>query len=338
MKIQTYLPIILAINIFSLSAKAGEIWDVQGKKVVIEFDEGDSIRLHQRYIITHPETNKAMGVVEIIKKKGTKALGKIIRGYARTGGFTTPMQENNDAIDDLSADTVADSDVTDLTSESDPLLEEALSRPLKPKKSRRSPSSLSDERPKNPFYDSPEGMESTALSRHAPGHWGFGLGVTPTNIDVTTETKVNHLKGTNFVIRVAYDKPLKKAFSVLMGASYLPLAGTQPDTDLGLAKVDANYYSFDINGRVSIFGTPLQGPWIGGGLNYLRASATATSNVIAPQSMSSRTPFQINVGYNSRMDSEYLMFRGDMLIHPQASSGTYNIKITQYVFSAIYFF
>lgn len=342
MRTSFWLTLPALINILYLPAFAGEILTVKGQKVILLIEEDETIRIHQRLSLTHPDTGSNTGIIEIIKKKNNKALAKILKGYARKGGLTGPINSRDDLEQDLGiklSDNLTDNSDSmtsdsNFESESDSLLDEALTSGPKRKNTQRSPSSTDEDGPSNPFYQ-PE--EEPSLLNSNPGHWGFGLGITPTTIKVSDEFGENTLKGNNFVVRIAYDKPLKKALSVLLGASLLPIAGTQTDDILGMAKVDANYLSLDANVRLSLFGTPMQGPWIGGGFNYLMANS-ASSNVISPKTMGSRSVFQLCAGINARMDNEYLAFRVDMLMHSKSGSSQAYVLISQYIVSATYFF
>ncbi len=335
MKTSSRLALSVFVNLLYLPAIAGEILSVNAQKVIILLTDEEPLRRHQRFSITHPDTGNKTGVIEIVRKKGNKALGKLLRGYARKGGHTAPADNRDDLAEEMGAKSSKSfSDVTDADPEGEALLEEVLASNQRKKPAPRAPTSIDEGGPSNPFYE-PE--EEPSIQKSNPGHWGFGLGVTPTTISVSNEFGQNTLKGNNFVVRIAFDKPIKKSFGILFGANYLPIAGTHADDAFGMAKVEANYLSFEMNGRINFVSTPMQGPWIGGGINYMMSNS-ATSNVIDPQSLGNHTLFQFCLGYNARMNNEYLTFRGDFLLHPQTTSGGTNVKINQYILSAIYFF
>lgn len=168
-------------------------------------------------------------------------------------------------------------------------------------------------------------------------HWGFGLGVAPTTIEVKSKTASYTLKSTNFVVKVSYDKPLKKKLSLLLGGSLLPISGSQVDSTLGVAKFEANYTALEASLRMNLLGSPIQGLWLGGGASYLFIGK-GSSNVVSASSITSRFVTQINVGYNAEMGSEYLMFRFDYYIHPNALSAAGSVAIAQTVLSASYFY
>lgn len=168
-------------------------------------------------------------------------------------------------------------------------------------------------------------------------HWGFGLGVAPTTIQVKSNTSAYNLKASNFVIKISYDKPIKKNLSLLFGGSLLPVNGSQVDSALGIAKFEANYTALEANGRFNFSKNPMHGPWVGAGASYLLISK-GTSNVVASSSISSRMVYQANLGYNAQMGSEYLMFRADYYLYPEAKSFNGYVRVNQTVFSAHYFF
>lgn len=167
-------------------------------------------------------------------------------------------------------------------------------------------------------------------------HWGFGLGISPTTIQVQTTSSYYNLKGTGFLIRILYDKPLNRFFTLMGGATYLPLSGTQADSKLGTAKFEANYTALEMNARFNFQGDPQQGVWLGGGGSYLLGHGS--SNVVASSSITNRFAFQASAGYNASMGNEFLMLRGDYYIHPEASSKSGYVKIAQSSISAIYFY
>lgn len=173
---------------------------------------------------------------------------------------------------------------------------------------------------------------SSFLSR-----WGFGLGVAPTTIQVKSKTAFYNLKGSNFVVKISYDKPIKKNLSLLFGGSLLPVSGSQVDSALGIAKFEANYTALEANVRFNFFKNPMQGPWVGAGATYLLISK-GTSNVVTSSSIASRLVYQMNLGYNAQMGSEYLMLRADYYVYPEAQSSSGYVRINQTVFSAHYFF
>lgn len=168
-------------------------------------------------------------------------------------------------------------------------------------------------------------------------HWGFGLGIAPTTIQVKSNTSTYNLKASNFVVKISYDKPIKKNLSLLFGGSLLPVNGSQVDMKLGMAKFEANYTALEANGRFNFFKNPMQGTWVGAGASYLLISK-GTSNVVASSSIASRLIYQINLGYNAQMGTEYLMFRADYYLYPEAKSLNGFVRVNQTVFSAHYFF
>lgn len=349
MKTPRWLLYSACLSLLSASSLAAEVLSVKDKKVVLIFGDDEKIRLHQRFSLTHPDTGDKIGIVEIIKKKDRKALCKIIKGSAKKGAITDAISSKDEIKLDKDPGSMTEENYADMAppddSDKDDLYSEAMTSGSKKKKSDRTPSSDLDKNSlgdtsdgsgiTSPFYE-PDEPPSEGIGAN-PGHWGFGLGITPTTIQISDDFASNNLKGTNFVIRLSYDKPLAKMFSALLSAGTLPVAASQADSVLGTAKLDVAYYSFEAVGRVSFYGTPLQGPWLGAGVNYLRLN-DASSNVIDPQSMGSHTVFQLCAGLNARMDYEYLMFRGDILFHPSSGGAGASVKITQYVLSATYFF
>ncbi len=201
--------------------------------------------------------------------------------------------------------------------------------------------SFDKKKPNNSSDENNELKKTTRRKKKKPAPptslWGFGLGIAPTTIQVKTNTNLYTLKGSNFVVKLSFDKPLRKYINLLAGASLLPSNGSQADSTLGYAKFEANYISFEANGRFSFFGTPLEGPWMGGGGSYLWINK-GSSNVVASASITSRFIYQINVGYNARMSTDFLMFRADYYIHPEARSSNGDVKIDQMVFSVSYFY
>lgn len=298
-------------------ALAGEIRGVRGKKISVELNDDEHVFINQRLVVTSSESGEPTAVIEITKKKGKLVFGKVLKGSVRIGDSTSLAEGDKPQS------------TPEITSHSEKVHASNNEEP-------RDLASQNDEA-NNPFYSYDEAPNKGRKS--SLGRWGFGLGITPTTIQVSDGSKENSLKGTNFVVRVLYDKPIKKAVNLLLGASLLPLAGSQSDDTLGTAKVDASYYAFEANGRLGFTSDPRQGGWLGGGINILLAANSTSSNVIDPNSMGgTRWLFQLNAGYNTKMSSDYLMFRGDMLIYPQSTMGDTYVRITQYVFSAIYFF
>ncbi len=169
-------------------------------------------------------------------------------------------------------------------------------------------------------------------------HWGFGLGITPTFIQIQDSTSNRNLKGNNFVVKLSYDRPIKKKVNLLLGTSLLPLSGSQPDSQLGTAKFEANYLALELMGRINLSPNSMEGLWIGGGLDYLFLLGKASSNVIDTSSVKSRLFPQISIGYNYSMAPEYLTFRFDWLLHTQNPTSGGSVNITQYILSAIYYY
>lgn len=168
-------------------------------------------------------------------------------------------------------------------------------------------------------------------------HWGFGLGFAPTTIQVKSKTAFYNMKSSNFVIKISYDKPIKKNLSLLFGGSLLPVTGSQADSVLGTAKFEANYTALEANARFNFFKNPMHGPWVGAGASYLLISK-GSSNVVASSGITSRLVYQINIGYNAQMGSDYLMFRADSYIYPEAKSSSGYVRINQTLFTANYFY
>lgn len=324
MKTSTVLYIALVLNFFSLPSSAGEISSYRGKKVVIQLDSGESVRLHQRLVIKDPDSGKRLGILEIVKKRGSKALGQIRRGFAKNGAITSPYKNATGFDEFASAEKNRGLDASAVGSDDDLSLE----------RSSRAPASSSPEETDNTNLSNEDGLfDNSEAGPSRGGLWGFGVGIAPTEIRVSEGQFSNTLKGDNFVVRVAYDQPLQKNLSALLGINILPISGTQADDTLGTAKMDATYLSLEGNLRLSFFRTPSKGPWISGGFNYLRAQ-NRSSNVVDPSSIENRYTFQVGAGFNASMGSEFLMFRADLLMHSASSS----VSISQQIFSAIYFF
>lgn len=168
-------------------------------------------------------------------------------------------------------------------------------------------------------------------------HWGFGLGLTPTSIQVQEGATVRNLKGNNFVVRFSYDRPILQRVNLVLGANYLPISGSQADPQIGTAKFDANFLSLELMGRLNLNVNSMDGLWIGGGLNYFYHVGKASSNVIDSGSVTSLVIPQVSLGYNSLMSPEFLNFRVDGLYHTEKITQNGSVKITQYIISAIYY-
>lgn len=323
---------------------AGEIWDVKGKKVIIDIEANEKMELNQKFIVLHPKNGKKMGLIEIINKKETKALGILLKGFARVGSPIAPTDSESSS----SLFTDFEFSKSEKTQKKDSKKEGNSITATKIEKTQRAPASTEEdfENPLLSFDSSDETQDAhelfksnnaEGLKQRFPGHWGYGLGITPTQIQASSATSSHSMKGNNFVFRLLYDKPINKIFSLLLGGGNLPLSVSQPDNLLGTANVEANFVSLELNGRISLKQTPMEGLWIGAGLNYFSKSS-ATSNVVNTDYLNSKIIYQLCLGYNARMDSEYLMFRADYLIHPTYSSNFQKANTSQSVLTAIYFF
>lgn len=169
-------------------------------------------------------------------------------------------------------------------------------------------------------------------------NWGFGLGISPTTIQIKDANQNRNLKGNNFVVRMSYDRPIQKKVNLLLGLSYLPLSGSQPDSQLGTAKFEVNYLSFEGGGRLQLSKSSLNGAWLGVSFIYLMNPSKANSNVIEPKSIKDKYLPVLHFGYNRQMDAEYLSFRLDWLLHTKTQTQTGFVNINQYILSAIYYY
>lgn len=336
MKTLSGLTLLTLIALTPPPALAGEVSKIQGNKVVIQLSDDEYVRLRQRLAISHPDTGAKIGLIEIIRKRGKKAVGKLVRGRARIGGLTDPARGPLE----LSDDSENNRDDSRLSRQDDGYDSEG--SPYENPRSQRNPRSRApasaDDGTDNPFNHTDEVDFPEPPTTKRMALWGFGIGISPTTIKINDGNTSNTLKGYNFIARVAYDRPLKKNFGLLLGVGLLPIGGTQADDDLGVAKMEANYLTFEGNLRLNLTGKSSDGLWVGGGINYLRATSSPSSNVVDPSSMGSRMLFQINGGWNTSMGSEYIMYRADMLMHPSSSSSLRAVNVTQYVLSATYFF
>lgn len=334
MKILPFFFILSVLMTFSPRSFAGKITKVRGRQAVVQMDNEERLRLRQRIVMANPNTGDPIGILEITRKKGTRALGKIIKGRARIGAYTSPVRTQNDLEMEYIQDepTLAESSNDPSSEKNHRGLEEE-----DPNSQDRDLASIEDESP-NPFDTSSNIVaDPSEVSKKNRGLWGFGLGISPTTIKVQDGSYKNNLKGNNFIIKISYDKPIRRLVSLLLGGGLLPISGTEADPLLGTAKMDANYLSFEGNLRVCLSGKASDGLWFGGGLNYLKSSSRS-SNVVDPSSMGDRVLFQISAGYNSGMSAEYLMYRADLLMHPSSTSASNSVNVSQYVLSAIYFF
>lgn len=73
---------------FSFSAHAGKVMKVKGEKVYIQFDEEEPFTTND-YFILNNEAGKKLGLVQIKKFKGKKAIGILKKGKADKGFTTT---------------------------------------------------------------------------------------------------------------------------------------------------------------------------------------------------------------------------------------------------------
>jgi hypothetical protein len=305
-RISVSLFLLLTLTLTEFRAEAATVSEVRGKKIILRVESGEQIQARQKFNIEDPDSGRNLGQVEITRRRGSRAVAKLLKGRAKTGAVTVSLRSRRHRDDSF-----VDKD------------DEYRSR-------RRTPASLD-----NPFENTQSYQGNEAPNAHPrKARWGFGMGITPTTIRVSDSTGSNTLRGNNFLVRVAYDKPFHRKFTIMLGAGLFPISGTQADDSLGTAKMEAEFLSFEGNLRLHPTGNAQQGPWFGSGLNYLRVSR-ASSNVVSESSITNRTVLQLSAGYNMRMGSEYLMFRGDMMMHSGADS---SVSISQSVFSAIYFF
>lgn len=88
------LPFLLFITSFYFSSLAlsGTVAKSTNRKVIVDFDGETIPEPNSRIYILDQETHKEVGLVEIQKVKGTRALGKILKGRANPGDTTDIAQ------------------------------------------------------------------------------------------------------------------------------------------------------------------------------------------------------------------------------------------------------
>jgi hypothetical protein len=318
----------------SVPALAGRITKVRGRQAVVQMSGDEFLRLRQRIVLANPNTGDRIGILEITRKKGNRALGNIIKGRARVGALTSPLRGQGELEEEYNepSSNLADNNFDDSFGKDD------FSADSNSQSDQERELASIDDDATNPFETSGNIVADPTPKHTNRGLWGFGLGISPTTIKVQEGTYRNHLKGNNFLVKINYDKPLRRLVSVLLGAGTLPISGSEPDTLLGTAKMEVNYLSFEGNLRLNFSGKASEGLWVGGGLNYLKSTSPGSSNVVDPSSMGDRVLYQISAGYNSGMSAEYLMYRADILMHPSSTSSRNSVNISQTIFSAVYFF
>ena len=85
-----YFSILISLLLFSFSfsAHAGKVMKVNGSKVYIMFDQEEPFTTNDYFILNNAE-GKKLGLVQIKKFKGRKAIGLLKKGKADKGYTTT---------------------------------------------------------------------------------------------------------------------------------------------------------------------------------------------------------------------------------------------------------
>jgi hypothetical protein len=337
LKTLSLLSVSVAVLVMGSVAEAGKIWKIKGKTVFIDVDPRDDVRLHDQFEVVDPATHKKTGLLGIVIVDKGQVVAEVLKGKAVIDGtiefFRAGSKSSlkNKKKRPGSGETEA--------AETDDLLEEVLgSRGL-----RNAPpdgDAVAAEtfgRPKTGSADETDPVPSFRRPSKLPAYWGFGFGISPTTIVIKRGTLTNKMTASNFVARLCFDKQLDGNFSFLMGASYLPISGTQPDSSVGTAKFDSAFGSLDLSGRLSLF-SPIHGPWLSAGINMMSSLTKPTSNLLDVSHIDKIVAFQLGVGYNKQMTPDYFTFRWDLIFHPQAVIDGTTLDFTHYIFSAIYFY
>jgi hypothetical protein len=83
-----YFSILISLVFFCFSAHAGKVMKVNGQKVYILFDQEEPFTTNDYFILNNAE-GKKLGLVQIKKFKGRKAIGLLKKGKADKGFTTT---------------------------------------------------------------------------------------------------------------------------------------------------------------------------------------------------------------------------------------------------------
>lgn len=273
---------IVLLNAFGISnpVLAGTVSKSSDNKVIIDF-EGESIpNPNDRFYVLDQSSHKEIGIVQIIKIKGSRALAKLLKGKAKPGDSTDVAQSGKKgrAQKQVAKNTADDSGESD---------------DREPAQSSRSRSSRSE---------------------RGGGSGSFGVGAnfiyTSFYLKMPDGSGEGSISGTSFGFRAAYDMPMSSSFALHFAGGYHTSAASTA-IDGNTYKFQASYLALEGIGRLSLEGRQKEGLWIGGGLglyspiSYDKTSATKPSTEVGLIGSG---------GYNLRFGREFAAIKGDFIM------------------------
>lgn len=78
----------LTLLVLPSLALAGTVTQNKNDKVIVDFAREDTPAANDRFFILDQETHKEIGIIEILKTKESRALGKLLKGKAKPGDTT----------------------------------------------------------------------------------------------------------------------------------------------------------------------------------------------------------------------------------------------------------
>lgn len=97
MRVKTFIKLIsyaMGVAFYSFSpVQAGTVESLKGAKVIFDFNGEAAPNPGDKYFILDSHSNKEIGLVQVLKIKGARALAKLIKGRGRAGDATELAQE-----------------------------------------------------------------------------------------------------------------------------------------------------------------------------------------------------------------------------------------------------
>jgi hypothetical protein len=262
--------ILMTLILHSLSASAAVLTKVKGDQVLIDLQGDTEYAEGSRYLVMVGDKKKA--VVEITKIKGTKALGKVLKGTAQEQGTLAPLSGGAAAP---SADAAAPS----------------------PRPEHREP------RTSRAHRSSRHGTAFTTISYGVM--LGYGLASQSVNATKSGVTETVSMTGSSLSLKGFADLPISGPFGAIGRAGFENFGVAGTSNALGAVETKILYldadllfrYNFDI-GKIHPF------PLLGLGVHY---PISKTSGVLDISRISVTTIFFLGGGINySLSDTMYI--------------------------------